>query len=237
MKWFFRTWGYLGVLALLIGMLAYPDPAVGAVTLKLRCPGAGGKTIVRTPQARVFTRVSPDLRDPRTPDYYGCLYRRKTAFRISLLDDYVTVGNRTIRLAGRYVAFGQTLSCAACGSDLRGQARRSRSVDGPRAVRGSEIRTQRASRACDGRRPHAERLGCLHLLRSGRASSRCERKHRQGSRSRARHRPDIPRSERRREDDHLHEKRRAPDGPAALTRSELGTSEGTRVLSASYYGR
>lgn len=107
---------FVGMLALLV---SYPAPADAALTLKLRCPGAGGKTIVRTQQARVFTRVSPYFREPDNPDYYACLYRRKTAFRISLIDDYgVLVENRTIRLAGRYVALAQNIGCGGCHSSL-----------------------------------------------------------------------------------------------------------------------
>lgn len=108
----------VGALALLASS---PAPAAAALTLKLRCPGAGGKTIVRTSQARVFTRVSPYFREPGNPDYYGCLYRRKTAFRISLIDYYgVVVQDETIRAAGRYVALVQDRGSADldAGDDL-----------------------------------------------------------------------------------------------------------------------
>lgn len=98
---------------MLLGGLSSPAPADAALTLKLRCPGAGGKTVVRTSEVRIFTRVSPYFREPDNPDYYGCIYRRKKAFRVSLIDSYgVVVEEDLIRLAGRYVALVQDIGSA-----------------------------------------------------------------------------------------------------------------------------
>lgn len=99
---------------LLLGGLAAPEPANAAS--RLRCPGAGGKTVLRTKAVRIFTLPG---RFSTNRDYYGCLYSAKSAFRISLIDyDGPTVPRRSIRLAGRYVALVQDYVLQDTSSDF-----------------------------------------------------------------------------------------------------------------------
>lgn len=103
----------VGALALVIGFFA-PDTAGAASTL--RCPGAGGKTVVRTKSVRVFTLPG---RFSTNRDYYACLYRKKKAFRITLIDyGGSDVHRRSIRLAGRYVALVQNAAIQDTSSEF-----------------------------------------------------------------------------------------------------------------------
>lgn len=82
-------------------------------------PGGGREDDRPHQGGAIFTRrTDPDVPADH-PDWYGCLYRRKTAFRISLVDDYgVIVDRKLVRLSGRYVALAQNLGCGGCASDL-----------------------------------------------------------------------------------------------------------------------
>lgn len=103
----------VGALALLIGSFT-PDMAGAAPALS--CPGAGGKTVVRTKSVRVFTLPG---RFSTNRDYYACLYREKRAFRITLIDyEGPTVNRRSIRLAGRYVALVQSAAIQDTSSEF-----------------------------------------------------------------------------------------------------------------------
>jgi len=102
--------GAVAATTLLAVSVAAPEPAGAAP--KLRC--AGGKTVVRTKALRIFTKVN---RETSHPDYYGCLYRKRTAFRLNVRDDYgVSVDRRRLLISGRYVALVQHLGSGA-GSD------------------------------------------------------------------------------------------------------------------------
>lgn len=103
----------VGALALLVGLFA--SDTAGAAP-KLRCPGAGGKTVLRTKAVRVFTLPG---RFSTNRDYYGCVHRKGRAFRISLIEyEGVIIDKRSIRVTGRYVALVQTIPLQDTSADL-----------------------------------------------------------------------------------------------------------------------
>jgi hypothetical protein len=94
-------------LALLIALATSTAPA----DARTACPSS--RIVARSADAVVFTRVAKD--DSGTVLYYGCLRRVKKTYRLNQVGEFGVnqVHRRTLRLAGRFVAYEQDWGSAA----------------------------------------------------------------------------------------------------------------------------
>lgn len=98
----------LVVLLAAVGLLAIDPPGAAA---SHGC-SARGKTVLHTPESRIFLR----RRDRRDSDsdfnYFGCFNRKGSTYRLNLDDEYGNLVER-FRLSGRYAAIVQAFGSGA----------------------------------------------------------------------------------------------------------------------------
>lgn len=110
-KFFFLAAAMLAAPSLVLVLIVLPEPA-GAIT-RSGCPKEG-KTVLRTKEARLFTRGGLTA----AQGFNGCLLPTGRAYRVSLLDDYgVSVNANLIRLSGRFAAISQNIGAVESGPD------------------------------------------------------------------------------------------------------------------------
>lgn len=87
-----------------------------SATSRGSCSSLGGQTVLRTRTVRIFTLPG---RFSTNRDFYGCLARRGSPFRLSLVEyEGVIVNKRLIRVAGRYATLVQTIPSQDTSGDL-----------------------------------------------------------------------------------------------------------------------
>jgi hypothetical protein len=93
---FVTTMRYL--LIVILGTCLASPPAIAYGVHGTPCELKGSRSVVHTDHARIYQRAG---------DTFGCLYSRNRRYKIGdyAHDDYGVLGQRNVRLAGRYVAF------------------------------------------------------------------------------------------------------------------------------------